>query len=265
MHLTLMIGTLSPSYRKSVKQKGDGMKFTRRIILKSFSVLAVSPLLIPVAAIAAAPLRIGVIGAGALGAAVGRRWVESGHEVMFSSRHPRELEGLVASLGPRASVGLPAAAADFGEVILLAVPFVALPQIGRELRPFYSGKILLDSTNPWGSSDSVIYREARERGVAQTVAKYITDARLVRAFSCVDASVIETSGKDLRARVGMPLASDDASAIKVAANLVNDAGCDPVVVGDLASATSFQQGGPGWRAHVSAAELRHRLGLPAGA
>ena len=61
----------------------------------------------------------------------------------------------------------------------------------------------------------------------------------------------------------MPIASDDAQAMQVAAGLVRDAGCDPVVVGNLAAAVVFQQGGPGWRANLTAPDLRRRLGLPA--
>ncbi|WAC27993.1 hypothetical protein [Ancylobacter sp. SL191] len=61
----------------------------------------------------------------------------------------------------------------------------------------------------------------------------------------------------------MPIASDDQGALQVGAGLVIDAGCDPVIVGNLAAARVFEQGGPGWRAHLTAPELRRRLGLPA--
>lgn len=238
------------------------MTISRRKLLQSMSVMAAVPWLLRGMAQAAEPLRIGVLGAGSLGGIVGSLWVKAGHEVMFSSRHPEELESLVRQLGPRASVGLPAAAAEFGTVLLLAVPFVAIPQVGRDLRRQYAGKVVLDSTNPWGPSDSEVYREARENGVAQTVRKYFADARLVRAFSCVDAGVVETSGTRRGGRIGMPIASDDDQAIQVATGLVRDAGLDPIVVGNLAASSAFQQGGPGWRAHLTAPELRLRLGLP---
>lgn len=60
------------------------------------------------------------------------------------------------------------------------------------------------------------------------------------------------------------LAGDDAEAVRVAAQLVRDAGCEPVLVGDLAAASSFQRGGPGFRANTTAPELRRLLGLPEG-
>lgn len=240
------------------------MTLSRRSILKSLGVMATMPWLVPGPAHSAPPTRIGVLGAGWLGGTVGRLWVKAGHEVMFSSRHPEQLESMVRELGPRASVGLPAQAAEFGTVLLLAVPFEALPQVGRDLQRSYSGKVMLDSTNPplsGGSSPLIL--EARAKGVAQTVARYMPGARLVRAFSCVDANVVETSGTRAGGRIGMPMASDDTAAMQVAAALVRDAGCDPVVVGNLDSAVVFQQGGAGWRAHLTSADLRRRLGLPA--
>ncbi|ALR02219.1 NADPH-dependent F420 reductase [Xylella fastidiosa] len=240
------------------------MKPYRRSVLKSMGLLAAMPWLLPASrAFAAAPMRIGVIGAGSLGGTVGRLWVKAGHEVMFSSRNPDKLEAMARELEPRASVGQPLAATEFGTVLLLAVPFEALPQVGRDLRSAYRSKIVLDSTNPWGASSADVYREARELGVAQTVVKYMPGARLVRAFSAVDATVVETSASRRGGRIGMPLASDDAEAMKVAEGLVRDAGCDPVIVGNLAAAASFQPGGPGFRAHLTAPELRRRLGLPA--
>ncbi|MFT3849561.1 MAG: NADPH-dependent F420 reductase [Propionivibrio sp.] len=239
------------------------MKPSRRSVLKSMGMLATMPWLLPASrAFGASPMRIGVIGAGSLGGTVGRLWVKAGHEVMFSSRHPEQLEAMARELGPRASVGQPLAAAEFGTVLLLSMPFEALPQVGRDLRSAYNRKIVLDSTNPWGANSADVYREARELGVAQTVVKYMPGARLVRAFSAVDATVVETSASRRGGRIGMPLASDDAEAMKVAEGLVRDAGCDPVIVGNLAAAASFQPGGPGFRTHLTAPELRRRLGLP---
>lgn len=243
--------------------KGSTLPSSRRTTLKTLGTLATLPVVMPLAGAATKePMRIGVIGAGWLGGTVGRLWVKAGHQVMFSSRNPDSLKSMARELGPRASVGLPKAAAEFGTVLLLAVPFEALPQVGRDLRSAYQGKIVLDSTNPWGTNSADIYREARELGVAQTVVKYMPGARLVRAFSSVDATVVEASASGRGERIGMPIASDDAEAIKVAEKLVRDAGCDPVVVGDLAAAASFQPGSPGFRAHMSAPALRRLLRVP---
>jgi 8-hydroxy-5-deazaflavin:NADPH oxidoreductase len=236
---------------------------TRRTTLKSLAIFTLLPSLAASAARAQQPVRIGVIGAGSLGGTVGALWVKAGHEVMFSSRHPDELKSMAERLGPRASVGSPAQAAAFGTVLLFAVPMAALPQLGRDLATQIKGKVVLDACNPpisGGGND--VDAEARRNGAAETTAKYLPGARIVRAFSAVDATVVDQSAAGGRSRVGMPMASDDAEAFQVAAGLVSEAGCDPVMVGGLAAARSFQQGNSGFRAHLPAPQLRELLGLP---
>jgi 8-hydroxy-5-deazaflavin:NADPH oxidoreductase len=207
------------------------------------------------------PMRIGVIGAGWLGGTVGRNWVQAGHEVLFSTRHPDRLVSMIRSLGARATVGTPREAATFGDVVLLAVPYAAVPETGRDLKNELAGKILLDATNPSASRDDPLGIESRAIGVAQTSVKYLPGTRLVRAFCAVDATDVEASMGKRSGRLGVPLAGDDADAVKVAVQLVIDAGCEPLVVGDLAAATLFQRGGPGFRANTTMPDLQRRLGI----
>jgi predicted dinucleotide-binding enzyme len=85
--------------------------------------------------------------------------------------------------------------------------------------------------------------------------------RIVRAFSAVDATAVEASFKRADRKLGVPIASDDAEALILAARLVRDAGCEPVEVGKLADARGFQRGGAGFRANTTAPDLRRLLGL----
>jgi predicted dinucleotide-binding enzyme len=187
------------------------------------------------------PMRIGVIGAGALGGTVGRVLVEAGHEVKFSSRHPEELAAMVRALGPRASVGMPREAAEFGTVLLFAVPYEALPELGRDLKDEIGGKVVLDACNASSRTDSALAREVQGDGTGLTSAKLLPNTRLVRAFSAVDATQVEASFKHEREKLGVPLARDDAEAMQIAAQLVRDAGCEPVIVGNLAACKSFDR------------------------
>ncbi|TGN08576.1 NADP oxidoreductase [Leptospira ilyithenensis] len=210
------------------------------------------------------PLRIGIIGAGWLGGTVGRLLVQAGHEVMFSSRHPENHLSMVRELGARAFAGNPRQAAEFGTVLVFAVPYDALPELGKALKDVLYGKIVLDACNPSGGNENALTREANTKGVAQTSVKYLAGTRLVRAFSAVDATAIEASSKRQTAKLGIPLAGNDTEAVRIAAQLVRDVGSEPVVVGNLESATSFQRGGPGFRANTTAPELRRLLGLSDG-
>ncbi|MCY1031608.1 NADPH-dependent F420 reductase [Corallococcus sp. BB11-1] len=240
------------------------MPISRRSILGTFAALASLPVLgqVKEAKKQAKPMRIGVIGAGWLGGAVGQVWVRAGHEVLFSSRHPDELVSMTRQLGPRASVGTPRQAAEFGSVVLFAVPYAALPQLGRDLRKALRGKVVLDACNPPPGRDDALAREALTHGVGPTSAKYLPGTRLVRAFSAVDATAVEASSGRQSGLLAVPIAGDDTPAVQVAAQLVRDAGCEPLVVGNLAAAIRFQRGGPGFRANTTLPELRRLLGLP---
>src|SRR6476661_4925803 len=121
----------------------------------------------------AKPMRIGVIGAGSLGGTVGSVLVKAGHEVKFSSRHPEELAAMVRELGPRASTGTPREAAEFGTVLLFAVPYEALPQLGRDLKDDIRGKVVLDACNTSSKTDSALVREVQANGAGLTSAKLL--------------------------------------------------------------------------------------------
>src|SRR5260221_7079886 len=71
-----------------------------------------------------AHMKIGILGAGNIGAAAARLFVAAGHEVALSnSRGPESLRRLVTELGPRAHATSIADAPSFGDVVLLAVPW----------------------------------------------------------------------------------------------------------------------------------------------
>src|SRR5262245_56885506 len=72
-------------------------------------------------------------------------WAKAGHEILVSSRHPDQLQELARSLGPKCRAGTPKEAAVFGDVVLVSVPYGALPQIGRDLAKQLHGKIVLDT------------------------------------------------------------------------------------------------------------------------
>ena len=236
----------------------------RRTLLKGATTLVAISVLMPIRGWAARPLRIGVIGAGWLGGTVGRLWVRAGHEIMFSARSLERVRADIAGLGTRATAGTPQEAAAFGSILLFATPYDALPDLGRELSANLRGKVVLDACNPAAGSGSALTREAESLGVGLMSARLLSGARLVRAFSAVDATAIEASAGRSSGKLGVPLASDDEEAIRIAAQLVRDAGSEPVIVGSLADARSFQRGGPGFRANTDAVQLRRRMGLPEG-
>ena len=208
-----------------------------------------------------APLRIGIIGAGHIGGTLAALWVSAGHEVMISSRHPDELQGLARSLGPKAHVGTPREAAVFGEVVLVSVPYGALPQVGRDLNSELAGKIVLDTGNPYPQRDGEMAVAARAKGTGVASAEYLPGVRLVRAFNAINSGDLRSEAHRQGAPIAIPLAGDDPQALQVAQQLVSDAGFVPVVVGPLARAREFDVGTAVYTRLLTAPELRQALKL----
>ena len=237
------------------------MKSLALALLASLLSLAASAAEAPVPK-TAHPLKIGIIGAGEIGGALARHWNAAGHQLMISSRHPEELQALAKEIGPNVKVGTPREAAAFGDVIMLSILYGATPQLGRDLAAELAGKIVLDAGNPYPSRDGDMAVRDRQRGTGVASAEYLPGTRLVRAFNAINSGPLQRDGFRKPVRLGIPLAASDPEAMKVAAQLVSDAGFDPVPVGDLSRAREFDYGTPVYVRGMTAAELKRALKLP---
>ena len=225
----------------------DGLKTTRRRFLRAAGT-AVAGIALACTARAArgadAGLKIGIVGSGRIGGTLGALWLKAGHEIMFSSLDLEHDKALAARLGGKARAGTPKEAAAFGEVVLIAVPYSALPQLGRDLAGSIKGKPVLDTCNPFPGRDGYIATWAREIGAGLASAELLPGARLVRAFNAIGYSRLPEIAKRQGERTGMPIAGDDPGAIKVASRLVRDIGFEPVVIGPLAMGKYLIPGTP---------------------
>lgn len=205
----------------------------------------------------AAKTKIGIVGSGRVGSAIGAAWVKAGHEVMFSSRHIENDQALASRLGDRAHAGTPRQAAAFGEVLMISVPYGSLPAVGKELAELIEGKIVIDTCNPFVSRDGDIATWARSKGAGLASAELLPGARIVRAFNAIGAARMGTAHQD-PGRIGMPIAGDDAQAIEVASRLIRDIGYEPVLIGGLVMGKYLIPGTPLAGEH-SAQEIRRIL------
>ena len=237
----------------------------RRAVLGAGGALILSATLLPTRSLAQTnggnKSRIGVIGSGRIGGTIGGLWVKAGHPVLFSSRHPEELKDLVVGLCPLAQAGPVDKAIAFGEVVFIAVPYGALPQIGRDYAAALKDKIVLDACNAVSTRDGAVAEEVERDGIGVTSQKYLPGTRLVRSFNTLSYMIFAHEANRPDPKLAVPIAGDDPEAVRVAASLVRDAGFDPVGVGKLADARRFQRGGPGYGQQVSGAELRQKLTL----
>lgn len=205
--------------------------------------------------------RIGVIGSGKVGGTIGELWARAGHEVMFSSRNIEHDKALAASVGHGARAGTSKEAAAFGEVLLFAVPYAALPVLGHELGEFLKGKVVLDACNPIPARDGEMAAEALAMGTGVASPQFLPGARIVRAFNCLGYAKMKSEAHRDGEKLGIPLAADDRDALGIAVGLVQDAGFEPVVVGGLARAKDFDYGTPIFGKPMVAAGVREILGV----
>jgi predicted dinucleotide-binding enzyme len=179
------------------------------------------------------PLNISTIGAGREGGALGALFVKAGHRVMFSSRHPDTLKGLVDELGPLARVGTVAEAVEFGDVVMVVVPYTAMEQIGRDYGDALAKKVLvIDVSNPFGAE--IVKLVDDQGGAGLATAKFLPGAHIVRAFNAINYAKLSADAHRQGELVGVPIAGDDAHAIDIASSLIREIGFDPVVIGGLA-------------------------------
>lgn len=237
---------------------------SRRRFLADASVIAAALGVsgVPLFAQSKAPVKVGIIGSGRQGGAIGLLWAKAGHEVLFSSRHPEALRDLVAQAGPKAKAGLPEEAATFGEVVLIAVPYGVLPQVGKDYAALLEGKIVIDVGNPRVDRDGEVGKDGLARGTGVTSKEYLPGVRLVRALNALSFTQVTKEAHRPGEKLGIPIASDDAAAIAMTVRLVEDAGFDPVVVGGLARAKEFDAGTPVYVKGLTAQQLKTALKLP---
>lgn len=188
-------------------------------------------------------MKIGIIGAGNIGATAARLFVGAGHEIAISnSRGPDSLRTLAGELGSRAQAMTVSDAARFGEVILLAVPWrspEALPA-----PEFLKGKIVIDAMNPYRPDFTI--EDLGSSTSSEETAKRLPGARLVKAFNTIYYQHLASRG-----RAGLPVeqrhaifvAGDDADAKRVVMRLIEEIGFAPVDTGSLREGGRMQQPG----------------------
>jgi 8-hydroxy-5-deazaflavin:NADPH oxidoreductase len=183
-------------------------------------------------------MNIGIIGAGKIGGTLGAIWALAGHKIKFGTPHPASLHDLVAELAPNVSAVTPDDAALMGEVILFAAPDRVWPDFARRNASALAGKIVIDAASPdeadeeddcW-AEDEAARTELAER------ARLLSSSRVVRAFHAVLWSSANGPENPEDGILGIPVTGDDPGAVENVAQLVRDAGFEPVVMGVIAGA-----------------------------
>jgi predicted dinucleotide-binding enzyme len=172
-------------------------------------------------------MRIGIVGAGRIGGNCAVQFARGGHEVKLSSRDPSKLEPLAEEIGERAGVATVPEAAEFGEVVVFAVPWdgfeAAVLAAGS-----IDGKIVIDTTNQYGSKEM----PAEGQTAASFHAARVDGARYTKSFNTLTSSFqAEAAFRPDEERIVQWVCGDDVAAKQVVMGLIADAGYAPIDLG----------------------------------
>lgn len=180
-------------------------------------------------------MKIGIIGAGNVGGALGTLWAGKGHEVVFGVRDTNDpaLQKLLASTHGTARAASVNDAAAFGEVVVFATPWPATRDAIASAGNL-AGKIVVDCTNPLlpDLSGLVI---GTNNSAGEEVGRWAKGAKVVKAFNTIGAPNFGNPhfGSE---NASMFICGDDASAKTAVSKLASDLGFDVVDAGPLTAA-----------------------------
>jgi 8-hydroxy-5-deazaflavin:NADPH oxidoreductase len=187
-------------------------------------------------------MKIGIIGSGNMGSGLGKLWANQGHQVMFSySRDRAKLEALAQSVGVNASFGTPAESAQFGEVILLVVPWSAVDD-ALAAAGSLAGKTVISCINPINANFSGLEIGTTTSG-AEEIDKRAIGAKVVEVLFPF-AEILHSDSRQFGQQPPTQFyCGDDAEAKVIVAQLITEIGLEPIDAGDLTSARYLEPAG----------------------
>ncbi|MEA5598207.1 NADPH-dependent F420 reductase [Rivularia sp. UHCC 0363] len=180
-------------------------------------------------------MKIGIIGGGNMANGLGKFWAKNGHQLMFSfSRNEQKLKDLAASVSDTAQVGTPAEAVQFADVVLLAVPWVAVPE-ALQAAGSLNGKILFSCVNAL-KPDMSGMAVGTTTSAAEEIAKLAPGARVVEGLPLF-AEVLQSGDTSFNGTEATVFyCGDDAEAKTVVAGLLKETAVEAIDVGGLSTA-----------------------------
>jgi predicted dinucleotide-binding enzyme len=205
-------------------------------------------------------MKIGIIGAGMIGATLARRLTALGHEVVIAnSRGPETLRELATETGARAVTV--AEAARGGEIVIVTIPQRAVPDLPKDLfANVPEDVVVVDTGNYYPTRDGRI--EAIEEGQVESawVAEHV-GRPVVKAFNNIVSQSLLENGRPEGApsRIALPVAGDPPEARQKVMRLVDELGFDPVDAGSLEDSWRQQPGTPCYAADLDAPRLKDAI------
>jgi hypothetical protein len=184
-------------------------------------------------------MKIGILGTGDVGRALGNGFIDLGHEVMIGGRsaNNEKAQAWVKSAGKKASAGTFADAAGFGEIVAICTLGAATEEVLKQAGPSnLNGKLVLDATNPLDFSQGMPPRLAinGNDSLGERVQKWLPGAHVVKAFNTVGNAMMYKP-KLAGGPPTMFIAGNDEGAKKKASGLLTEFGWEVSDIGGIES------------------------------
>ncbi|WP_239373639.1 NADPH-dependent F420 reductase [Snodgrassella gandavensis] len=202
--------------------------------------------------------KIGIIGAGFVGQAYATIFMRAGYQVMLSnSRDKNTLFSVSSNIG--CQIGSRDEAIEFGNVILIAIPFTNYSQLPADLM---DNKIVLDAMNYYPNRDGHFQQlDNYEITTSELVAQHLSKSKIVKVFNAILAKDIVKDAKpdDKLNRRAIPVAGNDLAAKQTVFNLLEHVGYDYVDVGLLSDSWKFERAKPAYCFPLNVQQLHDAL------
>lgn len=205
-------------------------------------------------------MKIGIIGSGMIGGTLGKLFSRAGHVVMFSSRHPDQLAEMAKQ--NNAITGNVNEACTWGDLVLLAVPFKFVADLGKQYHHQLQGKIIIDACNPYPERDGSIAQQVVDNpnfSSGEVTQQNFSSAMVVKAFNATYYKVLLSEAfKEGDERLAVPVAGDDIAAKAMVHSLIEGIGMAPVDFGELKNGKKFEPGTLPYNANISIKEAMQK-------
>jgi 8-hydroxy-5-deazaflavin:NADPH oxidoreductase len=183
---------------------------------------------------------IGIIGAGTIGRALAAHAAKAGHHVLISnSRRPETLVDVASALGPAIEAVSVAKAAD-ADLVVLAVPFVAVPDVAAAVGD-WTGRTVVDATNQFATASYEGRANVGQLTGSEWVAHHLPGAHVIKAFNAMAGKYVAADPRHAEGRQVVFHASDDVALNADFAALIETFGFAAVYVGGLADGGRLMQ------------------------
>lgn len=204
-------------------------------------------------------MKIGIIGAGNIGATIARKLVANGHDVkLANSRGPETIRDLARDLGAIA-VSKEQAVKDV-EVVVLSIPFAKYPDLTSFFSNVPAEVVVIDTSNYYPLRDGAITEVDNGKPESVWVSEQI-GRPVIKAWNAVLSHTLSDRGKPqgTPGRIAIPVAGDDAKAKTTAMQLLETTGFDALDAGTLAESWRQQPGTPAYCTELTLDELKSAL------